>query len=250
MVAFGRSNRQTTQARPAPTQVVTPTPIVDRLADISIAQYQEKYQFSRTAGADPPDLLECARLAAQKEDFPARRAYLLHQVGWLELGAEPIRLPLEMKTLRVNEGDLYMKNYRSYPQCHINADGLYTGGVELPLDIHSREFESSVGVADPYAPHANVVRHKSLYIGPLPDFARCKYKAAAARFGASRLAVVSRERRFFLIDRQETASFLKLSPLLVGFGDHGEQYLLAAWGLEHELPKSLGGLMDDSAAAK
>ena len=97
----------------------------------------------------------------------------------------------------------------------------------------------------------------SVYIGNMPQWVWERYKEAEREFGRRALAVISRDKRLF-----EPASIQSLvSPLLIaGVPDRlyrresteenqellytGRIYLIAAWDLEHELPKSLGGLLE------
>ena len=90
--------------------------------------------------------------------------------------------------------------------------------------------------------------NQSIYIGPLPDWVADKYQAAKKLYGDERLSVVSRERTFF---DTKVSPALKVPPqgsplLIMASPQNGDTlYLLAAWGLEYELPERLGGLLKE-----
>lgn len=111
-------------------------------------------------------------------------------------------------------------------------DGLYIGGVNRP--IVTARTTKSVQV--------------SLYIGPFPNKVAAAYQKARQCFPEDSLTVVSRHKEFFYNATVEVVRPpSKASPLLIAVPHTGSTihatYLIAAWGLEYELPKSLGGLL-------
>ena len=115
--------------------------------------------------------------------------------------------------------------WNPYMKCFwIEALNLYAGGLEQP-----------VGVLDlsPYSVH------KGVYTGPLPVWVTERYWAARQYFKVEEMIIVSRDKTMF-------SRTPKLGcPLLLAIRDD-ICVLIAAWGLEHELPQSLGGLLPDS----
>ena len=108
--------------------------------------------------------------------------------------------------------------------------GTYIGGIERYIEsvvIHLPE------------------TRRLIYTGVLPIWVRNKYLKARHYFSPSRLIVVSKNPQLF---SEAKAIVRNLSPLLIAIerrNDDLTQFLLAAWGLENELPKSLGGILEE-----
>lgn len=67
----------------------------------------------------------------------------------------------------------------------------------------------------------------------MPLWVNRKYQEAKRFFDTSNLVVISRDKRLFALSPEPVP---QLSPLLIGVFPPDEFLLLAAWGLEHELP--------------
>ena len=124
--------------------------------------------------------------------------------------------------------------------------GLYIGGIEQRIDY-------LYGSGRPGGPKHFQKVEKSLYVGDLPEWVAERYEEAKKYVKVSDLLVVSRDAALFDVERVTSPR----SPLLivadrkVVLNEDGNpkvqqlHYLIAAWGLEHELPQSLGGLLPE-----
>ena len=197
---------------------------------LPVESYAGHYGFTIVEHEKPtPDW---AKEQLKTERFPQRRRILRRLIH----SSEQITvLDASQISLGVHYGPFVLKDESSEFDWMISRSdsSLFVGGVE-------RRVTSRVKGED--------IINRSIYIGPLPDWVADKYQVAKKLYGDGRLAVVSRERTFFDI---KAFPALKLPPqgsplLIMASPQNGDTlYLLAAWGLEYELPERLGGLLKE-----
>lgn len=232
---------------------------------VKLEDYERHYDFKVTAGTIPTleDAIALEK-RIKKEPFKERRKIL----------GRTARIMRELAELSAEETHIVKWGYRQRRIGEMKSmwtapNGLYVGGlehqVEFTWDLSDEEkrqreeqqqaqpavpgrqdpsfslpFLSSLAYPSPYG--SNVEIREGLYTGPLPGWVTDKYIAARDVFGAEHLCVVSRNKEFFKVNVLPREA----SPMLLGYhATMNKVYLLAAWGLEYELPKSLGGLLDD-----
>ena len=198
--------------------------MISTIATVPIEQYAAAYDF-KVSTREASDLEPLAQLVAE-ETYPARKAVLTRELADRRnakaLGLEEISIGVKYSE--------FGSRYLSTTGYEITSNDLYLGGIERRL-TYTR-------IQTP----GDWTQHNSIYIGPLPEWVRVKYEEAKRYFPVGRLAVVSRCKEFFDIQTQSRIDpALRLSPLLLAFDMNDKVYLLAAWGLEYELPASLGG---------
>lgn len=185
-------------------------------AKIDLAVYKERYSF--TTKPIPPDdqLVQLEEDIRLSKGWPARQHALKSKLRFLRLcrllSAEPASIA------SIKRETNYFKVY---------DPSLYIGGLRTQIIwqcMTDRRFSY----------------HKSIYTGPLPEWVDAKARLAKKYFRADELVVVSKNPAFF-----STEDIVNGSPLLLGFYRGEIPLLLAAWGMEYELPKSLGGLLPD-----
>ena len=197
---------------------------------LPLEAYARHYDFTVVEHDKPK--LDWAKEQLKAERFPQRRHILRRLVRSCEqitvMDASQISLDVRYGPF-ILEGEQSRFDWgisRIYPP-------LFVGGME-------RRVTSRIVGAD--------IINRSIYIGPLPDWVADRYQVAKKLYGDGRLAVVSRERTFFDI---KAFPALKLPPqgsplLIMASPQNGDTlYLLAAWGLEYELPERLGGLLKE-----
>lgn len=185
--------------------------------------YQEKYGYEVMETIPEYFLVDELKERCKKEIFPERRRVFLELLREKEmmvaLCCEKIQLPFQWVD--------------SNNAVYVEDGYLYVGYLKHNLTWYRR--------VDKYGDGAGI-RYESMYVGELPKHVIDKYKKATKYFSSKELIIVSKDPRLFNI--QEIAP--GISPLLIGMKKHtNKQFLLTAWGLEHELPKSLGGLLND-----
>ena len=191
--------------------------MINTIATVPIEQYAQAYEF-KVADKQLSDLERLAQMVAE-ETYPARKAVLARELAARRnaeaLGVEDISIPIRYNTI---DKEYWIGQTTST---------LYLGGIEQRLLFNRKHRDD---------------RCASLYVGPLPAWVRTKYEEAKHYFPTDRLAVVSKHKLFFDIrDKPYIEPARLLSPLLLAFDKNDKVYLLAAWGLEYELPQSLGG---------
>jgi len=194
---------------------------------ITTEQYQKVYGFESLALPPEVDELDSLRDLASKETLKARRKSLKASLREQEMmhALQADRISLKFRWA-------WVKNQGEYGYI-LNERNMYVGRL-----VHQLTY---------YTPSEDTKKYKSTYIGPMPDWVREKHQSAKRYFKDNELFVFSRHKDFF--DISEVVVPLKqASPLLVAMRkDDSKQYLLAAWGLEYELPVSLGGLLPDGS---
>lgn len=187
---------------------------------VPLEQYAIHYDFSvgqKTTG----EQLWALEQETKHSPFRARRKALAKSLPMLRveiaLGAEPIQIPID-------------GHYHGGLLFYTCPKDLYIGGLFREVEVcksHSDDYDLSVELC--------------VYTGPLPPWVAEKAKVAANYVDWDRILVVSRDKTLFDV---EPVLIQRRSPLLVIYWHANRQSLLAAWGLEHELPKSLGGLLE------
>ena len=197
--------------------------VTDTRVGVGLGQYAGHYDFE--VRKPLVDRVEELKAALCYEGSKLRRGVFKRELWWEEvsvlLGGEILTLPLEYQ----GQGGFW--------DCKQN--GLYLGGIEKKVEIrlHWGRDLRQVWVEGKWM-------HDSVYVGPMPEWVQEKYQRARKVFPKGDLLVASRNEAFF--DYQVVVPG---SPLLLAMDRKRErQILLAAWGLEYELPKSLGGLSD------
>ena len=185
--------------------------------------YQKKYNYKVVEPLPEYFAVDEIREKYQCEPYKARRkifkALLEEKEAMVALCCD--RIQLQMRWLG-----------SPYDHLFLEEDGLYAGYIHGRLP-YVRKINS---YGEPQVP-----LYLSIFTGELPPNIIKTYEKAKKYFSKKELIVVSRDPRLF--DIREIAP--KVSPLLIAMSKKtNKQYLLAAWGLEHELPKSLGGLLE------
>lgn len=205
-------------------------PVVVGGGDVKERTYMDAYGYERPADERITEERErvSARLAMEPKSFKERRRTFQNQLSFLDAaeacGADFIDLPA-VSYLGAGRWQVH-DNWRGAP--------LYLGGVKHRLTI---------GTGRP-----GTYETKSLYIGDMPQTAMARYCTALRYFADDQLAVVSRDHRLFdLQTHRIPLPAPSRSPLLIVASPYGPSrfLLLAAWGMEHELPRSLGGVLDE-----
>ena len=182
--------------------------------------YQTYYDFTLQ---EHHTTLSALERALQIETIPKRREIINERLTWARrLDNVCNVLSVGIISLPMNWGNYMDWNTKAI---YIHKPQLYVGGLDKRI---------VVVYPDTQWGETNL----SIYMGDLPHWVFQIYKQAQPL--VDEVIVVSRDARLFNVK----AVGYKISPLLIGcIGT--EFILLAAWGLEHELPKSLGGLLDD-----
>lgn len=119
----------------------------------------------------------------------------------------------------------------------VKVPNLYVGGFMRAILVRGQRFsQDRISTVPEWV--------ESIYVGDVPAWVSDKVGKALTFFNPDELLVVSRHRELF----SSQIVIPKTSPLLIAYVPRiypDGQILLAAWGLEHELPKSLGGLLPD-----
>ena len=189
---------------------------------ISLEQYGVKYGFA------PPKLrgsneIAYLRQRVESERFLERRRIF---AGLLSGRLMIERLDCNIISLPIRPSKL--------TESYIVKDArLFIGGIERRL---TSQYEDAQG-------YFNRTRYERIYIGDLPPLVVEKYIQAKQYFPIDKIVVISKDARLF---DTTIINVPKMSPLLVAFGPDDTQYLLACWGLEHEIEKRYGGLLEDT----
>lgn len=191
---------------------------------VQLEQYQKAYSFTVLKPAPSVEDLAAWADKVHAEPFKARRGLLAKRLRWecikWVLQADVIQLPF-----RTNPNGVSVQ---------LDTPDLYVGGITERVSWIRWVKEN---------PPRQWVEGNSLYIGDMPKWVVTKVQQAQRFRDALDLVVVSRDPSLFHVTERRLVTG---SPLLVGYSrEHNEKLLLAAWGLEHELPKSLGGLLPD-----
>jgi len=150
------------------------------------------------------------------------------------LQAEIINIDLRYyRTLELRAN--YHTKYELDKTWVVSREGVFIGGIESEAFFIRNTFSR------------DETGFKSLYIGHLPDNVKVKYEEAKKYIDRNRICVASKNSKLFSMRsfKVEPEPPPWVSPLLIAQPSTGNILLLAAWGLEHELPKSLGGLLEE-----
>ena len=188
---------------------------------ISLEQYAIHYGFG-IGQKTTSEQLAALELELEHSPFRARRKALAKSLPMLRaeeaLGAEPIQIPM----------DRHWHGGRFFYAC---PQELYVGGLYRRANV-CREHHGT---------YYDLSAEGCVYTGPLPLWVGEKAKMAANYVDSDRILVASKDKTLFDV---EPILIQQRSPLLIIYWRTNRQSLLAAWGLEHELPRSLGGLLE------
>jgi len=192
---------------------------------VTIEQYQNHYGFTTVSLDGMVDELEWTKKQFDRERGKKRRQFYQERIKEIEI---MINLSVEPISLNISKAKDPNKDFAISPIFFV-PDDTYIGGLEEELSYKQNNRFQKIDFKD------------SLYIGQCPDWVWEKYVEGKKVFGIDNIFVLSKNRDLF----RHTMIIPKISPLLIGYMN-GVCYLLAAWGLENELPKNLGGVLEET----
>ena len=250
-----------------------PNPTVVK-GDISLTQYADHYGFrhidSSVASLQNRVEVEINTFEdmAGREKGGARGRYFAHQLKvrradlrilskLIDMAAEPIDLSASV-SISLYQNEYTQTRYKlwrvaSSHQWYVSSlrgRHIFTTDVEDQYSRYDR-YESRYSI---YPHMSNPINHHTyLYLGDMPQWVLEKHRLAEKIIAPDCLGIITKDISLVGVigEYDSQIPFRKRCPLLIAYIDGFQPipempvfWLLAAWGLEHELPKSLGGLLE------